>query len=69
MVKYLPLERIMTETDCPYITPTPYRGKRNEPAFVSYVVAKLAQIKGLEVDAVKDAVLANAIRVFKLPLN
>jgi TatD DNase family protein len=55
---------IMSETDSPYITPVPYRGKRNEPFYVSEVVKAIARIKGLEEEAVSKAIIENAKRVF-----
>ncbi len=50
VVRYTPLERLMLETDCPFLTPVPHRGKRNEPAFVRYIAEKVAEIKGLELE-------------------
>jgi len=50
LVKYMPDERIMLETDCPYLAPVPHRGRRNEPAFVSHVCEALANVKGWSVD-------------------
>ncbi len=52
IVKETPLEKMLVETDCPYLAPVPRRGKRNEPAFVSYTAAKIAEIKGLTVEDV-----------------
>ncbi len=49
VVRYAPLEALMLETDCPFLTPVPFRGKRNEPAYVRYVCEKVAEVKGLEV--------------------
>lgn len=69
VVKNVPLDMLMSETDCPYITPTPYRGKRNEPLYVSEVVKKIAEIKGLDVETVKLQLAENAVRVFNLPLG
>ena len=66
VIKALPLEMIMTETDAPYVAPVPYRGKRNEPAYVQQVVKKIAQIKGLSEGGVAEAVIANARRVFNI---
>lgn len=42
----MPAERIIVETDCPYLAPVPYRGRRNEPAYIPHVLAKLAEIRG-----------------------
>jgi TatD DNase family protein len=61
-----PLDMIMTETDAPYVTPTPYRGKRNEPVYVREVVKKIAAVKGLSEDEVAEAIVSNAKRVFKI---
>ncbi|MBP6884099.1 MAG: TatD family hydrolase [Candidatus Pacebacteria bacterium] len=64
VLKMTPLDMIMSETDAPYVTPTPYRGKRNEPVYVSEVVKKIALIKGLPEVKVAEAIVANAKRVF-----
>ena len=66
VLKNTPLDMIMTETDAPYVAPVPYRGKRNEPAYVREVVKKIALIKGLPEDQVAEAIAANAKRVFKI---
>lgn len=66
VIKYTPLDMIMTETDCPYVTPVPHRGKRNEPMYVREVVKKIALVKGLPEDEVAQAIVANAERVFKI---
>ncbi len=66
VIKNTPLDMIMTETDCPYVTPAPHRGKRNEPMYVREVVKKIALVKGLPEDEVASAIMANAKRVFKI---
>lgn len=66
VIKNTPLDMIMTETDSPYVTPTPYRGKRNEPVYVREVVKKIALIKSLPEEEVAQAIIANARRVFTL---
>lgn len=66
-VKIIPLDRLLIETDCPYLAPIPYRGKRNEPAYVKQVAEKVAELKGLAVEEVAAATTANARRVFRLP--
>ena len=68
VIKYLPLDRIMSETDCPYVSPLPYRGKRNEPAYVVEVVKAIARIKGREEDFVARQIIDNANRFFSLSL-
>ncbi len=66
VIKNTPLDMIMSETDAPYVTPTPHRGKRNEPVYVSEVVKKIAQIKGLSEAGVAEAIITNAKRVFNI---
>jgi len=66
LIKNFPLEKIMIETDAPYMAPVPYRGKRNEPAYVKYVAERIAQIKVMNIKEVEDATFANAQRVFGL---
>ena len=56
----------MSETDCPYVTPVPFRGTRNEPLYVREVSHKIAEIKGVDVEIVKKALVDNAFRVFGL---
>lgn len=63
----LPLERLLIETDSPYLAPVPYRGKTNEPAYVPHVAAQIAQLKGLSVEAVAEASRANTRALFGLP--
>jgi TatD DNase family protein len=60
----VPLDRILIETDCPFLAPVPNRGKRNEPAFVSLVAAKLAELRGISVEAMARASAENARRCF-----
>ena len=66
IVRTMPLDRIVLETDCPYLTPAPHRGERNESAWVRYVCEKVAQIKGLTPEEVAEATTANAERMFGL---
>lgn len=64
VIKATPIDMIMTETDSPYVTPAPYRGKRNEPVYVQEITKKIAQIKGLPEDEVAETIINNAKRVF-----
>ncbi len=66
VIKKIPLEKIMVETDSPYLSPIPYRGKRNEPLNVKEVVKKIAELKGLEVDEVAKITYNNAKQLFKI---
>ena len=66
VIKWLPENRILSETDAPYVAPMPYRGKRNEPAYVVETVKKLAEIRGVSVDKMKEVIWENAGRVLKL---
>lgn len=68
VVKYAPLDRLLIETDSPYLSPVPFRGKRNEPARVAYVAEKMAEIKGLDVEDVKAATWNNCQRLFHVEL-
>lgn len=62
----LPLDRILIETDCPFLAPVPYRGRRNEPAFVVAVAAKIAELRGLTIDDVAAATTSNFNRLFRI---
>lgn len=63
----VPLERIVVETDGPYLTPTPHRGKRNEPSYIPLMVERLAALKTMPVEEMAVATEANAVRLFGLP--
>ncbi len=66
VVKHVPLEKTLIETDCPFLAPVPHRGKRNEPAFVHFVAQKIAEIKGISANEVARITTANAINLFDL---
>ncbi len=66
LVREMALEDIVLETDCPYLTPAPYRGRRNESAYVSFVCEKVAEIKGLSPDEVAEITTRNARRMFAI---
>ncbi len=67
IVKIVPLKQIFSETDAPYLTPLPYRGKRNEPSFVKFVTQKIAQIKEINETEVEKQIFQNAKEFFQLP--
>ena len=64
VVARLPLEHIVLETDAPYLTPVPFRGKRNESSYLTYVVEKIAGVKSVTVEEVAEITTSNALRVF-----
>lgn len=66
IIKKMPLDRLMSETDAPFVAPVPHRGKRNEPAFVSYVAYHLASLRGEEEGVVLASLVSNAKRFFNL---
>jgi TatD DNase family protein len=66
IVAALPLDRLLIETDCPYLPPHPYRGQRNEPAYVQLVAERIATIRGVAIDDIAAATTANARRFFGL---
>lgn len=66
VINLVPLDRMMSETDAPYVTPTPYRGKRNEPAYVIEVVKKLSELKKVSVETMADQIWRNAEKVFQI---
>ena len=68
VIKNTPQDRIMVETDCPFVAPALYRGKRNEPVYVLEVLKKMAEIRGEDEENLRQAVLANACRFFGILL-
>lgn len=64
VVKKIPMEYLLLETDCPYLTPVPHRGKRNEPSFIVHTAKKVAQIKSLPWQDVARAAAANTKKIF-----
>lgn len=66
VVRNTPLDMLLIETDAPYVAPKPYRGKRNEPAYVIEVAKAIARIRGADEEVVREQLLANAKRVFSI---
>lgn len=64
VVAGLPLDRLLVETDCPYLAPIPFRGKRNEPAYVAHTAAKVAELQGIGIAALAQATTANFKTLF-----
>jgi TatD DNase family protein len=65
VARLVPMDRLLIETDCPYLAPQPVRGRRNEPAFVRYVAEALAAARGMSLEAVVEMTCANAVRLFR----
>lgn len=66
IAREVPLEWLMVETDCPYLTPEPYRGRRNEPAYVAYTALAIAELRGTSLEEIAAASTANTQRLFGL---
>lgn len=66
VAREVPLEWLLVETDCPYLTPEPYRGRRNEPAYVAYTAKAIADLRGAEIASVAQATTENSKRLFGL---
>lgn len=65
IIKHIPLNRLLVETDAPYLTPNPYRGKRNEPAYVRHTADKIAEVKGISIEETASAIMNNAEELFR----
>lgn len=63
-VEAIPLEKILLETDCPYMAPEPHRGKRNDSSYIPFIVDKIAEIKGVSAQVVEDVTWKNAMELF-----
>ncbi|MFA4905104.1 MAG: TatD family hydrolase [Candidatus Margulisiibacteriota bacterium] len=66
LAKLVPIFQLMIETDCPYLAPEPFRGRRNEPAYITYVAKVLAEIKGITVEELARSTTKNARKLFKI---
>ena len=66
VVEYMPLDRLLLETDCPYLAPVPYRGKRNSSLYLPHVVEAISEIKGVPVEKVIEVTCDNAKRFYQL---
>lgn len=69
VAKIVPLDRLLIETDCPYLTPEPYRGKRNEPKYVAYTAEAIAEIKGISIEELAQATSRNVKELFDIKGN
>ena len=66
VLKYAPLDRILIETDSPYLTPAPFRGKRNNSMYLEYVINKISEIKGFSPEGIANSTMNNAKTLFKI---
>lgn len=66
IAREVPLDRMLIETDCPFLTPEPFRGRRNEPAYVAYTAKAIAELRGVSLQEVAEATTATANRIFGL---
>lgn len=66
VVKVLPLDRLVLETDCPYLAPTPHRGARNCSLFIPHIVTEIASLKGISEDEVMNTTMKNALRLYNI---
>jgi len=66
LIKRVPLENLILETDSPFLTPEPFRGKRNEPSYIKYTAEKIAEVKGISTDELAQVTSENARSLFKL---
>ena len=66
VAKFVPLDRLLIETDSPYLAPVPHRGKTNQPAYVQYVAQTIAQLRNISTEAIADSTTANFQTLFKL---
>lgn len=68
VARFAPADRLVVETDCPYLPPQPHRGQRNEPAYMALTVARLAELRGVDPERLGEQLTANAARLFRIPL-
>ncbi len=66
VIKYIPLDRILLETDAPYVAPAPYRGKRNEPSYIIETAKKMAELKEVSLEKIAEATVKNSLAVFQI---
>ena len=66
VAKEVPLDRLLVETDCPFLTPHPHRGEENEPAYVKFVAQEIASLKGISFEKVAEETTKNALKVFNI---
>ena len=65
IIPQLPLEKLVLETDSPYLSPVPHRGKRNEPVYIEFIAKRIAELQGVGMEQVKEVTTSNALKIFK----
>ncbi len=68
-IKHIPIERVVLETDAPYLAPVPYRGKRNEPGYIIEVIKKVAECYNMTIEEIAKSTCQNALNLFNIPTN
>jgi TatD DNase family protein len=66
LIEYVPLEQLLLETDSPFLTPVPFRDKRNEPSYIRYIAEKVAQVKGISIEKLAEITSDNAKNLFQI---
>jgi len=66
VAQFIPLDRLLIETDCPYLAPVPCRGKRNEPKYIKHTAMQIAQLRGVDIEEIAKTTAQNACRLFGL---
>ena len=66
VAKEVPLDRILVETDCPYMAPTPYRGKRNQSSYIIHILEKIAEIKDIPIETLNNHTISNVMNLLKI---
>ena len=66
VAKEVPLDRILVETDCPYMAPTPYRGKRNQSSYIIHILEKIAKIKDISIETLNNHTISNVKNLLKI---
>ena len=66
VLAYVPLERLLVETDCPYMAPVPYRGKRNSSLYIPEIIKVMSEIKGIDYDTIVEATNRNARKMYRI---
>ena len=67
VAKNIPLDKLLIETDGPFLAPVPFRGKRNEPSYIPYIAAQVAELRGISLEEVSEAIYQNTVKFFNLP--